>query len=55
MAAPSRKDDDAEVFIYDRRTTAAPEVKLSIAGIASFSEFKEKVKGVRLRLIVSLH
>ncbi|BFZ21319.1 hypothetical protein BsWGS_24357 [Bradybaena similaris] len=46
MAAPSGSEDNSEVYIYDRRTTAAPEVKVSIADITSFSEFKGRLKEI---------
>ncbi|XP_059139967.1 structural maintenance of chromosomes flexible hinge domain-containing protein 1-like [Physella acuta] len=47
MAAPStQEDENLEVFIYDRRTDAAPEVKLSLSGVLTFKDFKARVKEV---------
>ncbi|CAL1539296.1 unnamed protein product [Lymnaea stagnalis] len=44
MAAPTVKEEEIEVYLYDRRTTAAPEVRLTLSGVTSFIEFKEKIK-----------
>ncbi|XP_076437622.1 structural maintenance of chromosomes flexible hinge domain-containing protein 1-like [Babylonia areolata] len=45
MAAPRRQSDeeDAFVFVFDRRTSSAPEVKIPTGGLFTFSDFKSRV------------
>ncbi|KAH9491932.1 Structural maintenance of chromosomes flexible hinge domain-containing protein 1 [Bulinus truncatus] len=44
MAAPIEETEI--IFIYDRRSEASPEVKLSLSGIDSYLAFKKKIKEV---------
>ncbi|XP_071103421.1 structural maintenance of chromosomes flexible hinge domain-containing protein 1-like isoform X1 [Haliotis cracherodii] len=44
MAAPTVEDDDAFVFVFDRRSTDAPEVKIPTGGLFNFVDFKERVR-----------
>ncbi|XP_014770922.1 structural maintenance of chromosomes flexible hinge domain-containing protein 1 isoform X1 [Octopus bimaculoides] len=40
----SNDDDDAFVYIFDRRNGASPEIKLHTGGLFTFEDFKVKVK-----------
>ncbi|KAK7480666.1 hypothetical protein BaRGS_00028138 [Batillaria attramentaria] len=46
MAAPSTSvdDDDAFVFVYDRRTSSAPELKIPTGGLFTYADFRERVR-----------
>ena len=54
MATPRRsvlveseiEEDDAFVYVYDRRETDAPEVKIATGGLFSFDDFKARVREV---------
>ena len=47
MDAPCAQTEmDFEVYIFDRRTSEAPEIKLEISNAVTFKEFREKVKQV---------
>ena len=39
-------EEDAFVFVYDRRSSNAPEVKISTGGLFTFKDFKERVQQV---------
>lgn len=45
MAAPSRVVDseDAFVFVFDRRSSNAPDVKIPTGGLFTFDDFKQRV------------
>ncbi|XP_025090642.1 structural maintenance of chromosomes flexible hinge domain-containing protein 1-like isoform X1 [Pomacea canaliculata] len=36
-------EEDAYVYVYDRRSSGAPEVKISTGGLFTFSDFKDRV------------
>lgn len=40
----SNDDEDAFVYIFDRRDAAAPEIKLHTGGLFTFNDFKNKVR-----------
>lgn len=42
----SNDDEDAFVYIFDRRDAAAPEIKLHTGGLFTFNDFKNKVRQV---------
>ncbi|KAL8609443.1 hypothetical protein ACOMHN_006630 [Nucella lapillus] len=46
MAAPSRHsdDEDAFVFVFDRRSSDAPELKIPTGGLFTFNDFKARVR-----------
>lgn len=48
MAAPRRtsEDEDAFVFVYDRRTSNAPELQIPTGGLFTFADFKARVSSV---------
>lgn len=48
MAAPRRnsEDEDAFVFVFDRRTSNAPELKIPTGGLFTFNDFKARVCSV---------
>lgn len=49
-AASSEQDEeDAAVFIYDRRAGSRPEEKIQLGGIFNFNTFKEKTRQVSWR------
>lgn len=39
-------EEDAYVYVYDRRSSGAPEVKISTGGLFTFSDFKDRVCAV---------
>ena len=41
-------DEDAFVFVFDRRDTDSPEIRISTGGLFTFADFKERVRAVRL-------
>ena len=46
-ASSSEQDEeDAAVFIYDRRAGSRPEEKIQLGGIFNFTTFKEKTRTV---------
>lgn len=48
-ASSSEQDEeDAAVFIYDRRAGSRPEEKIQLGGIFNFTTFKEKTRTVSL-------
>ena len=51
MATATDGESNAFVFIFDRRYSAAPELKVSISGIESFQSFKDAVKTVIFSVI----
>lgn len=48
MAAPRRnsEDEDAFVFVFDRRTSNTPELKIPTGGLFTFNDFKARVCSV---------
>lgn len=40
------EEDDAFVYVFDRRDKDAPDVKIPTGGLFSFEDFKERVKEV---------
>ena len=46
-ASSSEQDEeDAAVYIYDRRTGSRPEEKIQLGGIFNFTTFREKTRQV---------
>ena len=46
-ASPEHDDEDAAVFIYDRRAGSRPQEKIQLGGIFNFVTFREKTRQVR--------
>lgn len=44
------EEDDAFVYVFDRRDKDAPDVKIPTGGLFSFEDFKERVREVLIRL-----
>lgn len=45
-ASPENDEEDAAVFIYDRRAGSRPQEKVQLGGIFNFTSFKEKSRQV---------
>lgn len=45
-SSSEQSDEDAAVFIYDRRAGSRPEEKIQLGGIFNFNTFKEKTRVV---------
>lgn len=42
----SLEDDDAFVYVFDRREGNSPEIKIPTGGLFSFTEFRDRVNEV---------
>ena len=57
MSAPSGSSldgDDAFVFVFDRRSSDPPEIKIALRELPTFLDFKNRVKDVSAFLFLAL-
>lgn len=43
------EEEDAFVYVFDRRDHAAPEIKIETGGLFTFDDFKDRVREVNIR------